>query len=122
VKINADAIETVNGGVMELAVVDGGVVLVPLLGFVDVFGGDEHSAFDPAPIGVIGHGGRWRGVGGMERRGKNEENRTDSDAEDEATDGRGVLEVHDGSDAGILAGVGALSNARCAFAIGKGPK
>jgi hypothetical protein len=119
-QINADAIDAVDGGVMEFAVVDGGIVLVPLLGFVDVFGGDENGALHPTPIGVIGHRGGWRDVSGIERRRENEKNRNDNDAEDDATISRRVQGIHDYSDAGSLAGGGFLSNAGWACANGNG--
>ena len=35
-KIDADAIKSINGGVMQFAIIDDRVVLVPLLGFIHV--------------------------------------------------------------------------------------
>jgi hypothetical protein len=53
-EINADAVDAVDGCVMKFTVVDGGIVLVPLLGLVDGGGGNKDNAFDPAPVGFIG--------------------------------------------------------------------
>ena len=62
-QIDADAVDAVDRGVMQFAVVDGGVVFVPLLGFVDAVGGHEDRTFDPSPILPIDRRGVDRSAG-----------------------------------------------------------
>ena len=71
-QVNPDAIESVNGGVMQFAVVDGRIVFVPLLGFVHIFGRHKYRALHPAPIGLVAQGsgdvGVRRGLGSGARQ------------------------------------------------------
>ena len=53
VKINPDAVDAVEGGVVKFAVIDDRVVFIPLLGFVDSTGRDKNRTMNPAPVGPI---------------------------------------------------------------------